>query len=257
MEASFELIETYIIQLLLFIMHWRFRLAEQKDNLNLQISFQSEGVKLRKWLILSITLTFLISTASAATLNVGPGARYHTIQSAIDAANDGDTIKVASGAYNETIQVTNKQLNIIGQNYPSVNGARLWGGVTGMLYGLAFTKDGVALSDGGHITVRNCKFTNCGIDIWTQTSTDCMIINNKITNGGILLYETYNNSVIGNYISGAEIGLQMGGGATCKSITKNTFEKCQVAAQLETVPTGMTGNTYKNNKINIKLVPPL
>jgi parallel beta-helix repeat protein len=212
-------------------------------------------LKLRKLLILLLTLTFLISTASAATLNVGPRFTYHTIQSAIDAAHDGDTIKVASGIYNETIQITDKQLNITGQNYPSINGARLWGGVTGMLYGLAFTKNGVELSDGGHITIRNCEFTNCGIDIWTQTCTDCMILNNKITNGGILLYETYDNSVIGNYISGAKIGLQMGGGATCKSIAKNTFDKCQVAAQLEKVPIGMTGNSYKNNKINIKIIP--
>lgn len=212
---------------------------------------------MRKLLILLITLTFLISAASAATLNVGSGDTYHTIQSAIDAAHDGDTISVAPGIYNETIQVTNKQLNIIGQHYPSINGARLWGGVTGMLCGLAFTKNGVELSDGGHITIRDCKFTNCGIDIWTQTSTDCIIINNEIKNGGILLYETYDNSIIGNHISGAKIGLQMGGGATCKSITKNTFEKCQVAAQLEQVPTSMIGNIYKNNKINIKLVPTL
>jgi nitrous oxidase accessory protein NosD len=210
---------------------------------------------LRKLLILSITLTFFISTASAATLNVGPEATYNTIQSAIDAAHDGDTINVASGIYNETIQLTNKQLSIIGQNYPSINGARLWGGVTGTLYGLAFTKSGVALSDGGHITIRNCKFNNCGIDIWTQTCTDCMIIDNKITNGGILLYETFDNSITGNYISGAKIGLQMGGGATCKLITKNTFEKCQVAAQLEKVPANMIGNIYKNNKINIKTIP--
>lgn len=211
---------------------------------------------MRKLLILSIALTFLISTASAATLRVGPEGTYHTIQSAIDAAHDGDAIKVASGTYNETIQVTNKHLIITGQNYPSINGARLWGGVTGMLCGLAFTKDGVELSDGGHITIQNCQFTNCGIEIWTQTCTNCKIINNKITNGGILLYETYDHSVTGNYIYGAKIGLQMSGGATCKSITKNTFKKCQVAAQLEKVPSGMIGNTYKNNKINIKIVPP-
>lgn len=210
---------------------------------------------MRKLLILLITLAFLISTASAATLSVGPRAKYNTIQSAIDAAHDGDIIKVAPGIYDETIQITNKQLSIIGKNYPSINGARLWGGVTGTFCGLAFSKSGVELSDGGHITIQNCKFTNCGIDIWTQTCTDCMIINNEIVNGGILLYETFDNIVTGNYISGAKIGLQMGGGATCRSITENTFERCQVAAQLENLPTEMTGNTFKNNDINIKIIP--
>jgi parallel beta-helix repeat protein len=112
----------------------------------------------------------------------------------------------------------------------------------------------VELSDGGHITIQNCEFTNCGIDIWSQTCTKCKILNNKLINGGILLYETYDNTVTGNNIYGAKIGLQMGGGATCKSITKNTFQKCQVAAQLEKVPASMTGNIYKNNKVNIKIV---
>lgn len=209
---------------------------------------------LRKLLILAITLAFLISTASAETLTVGPKASFHTIQSAIDAAHNGDTIKVAPGIYKETIKITDKQLNIIGQDHPSIYGARLWGGVTGTLYGLAFTKSGVELSDGGHITIQNCEFTNCGIDIWSQTCTKCKILNNKLINGGILLYETYDNTVTGNNIYGAKIGLQMGGGATCKSITKNTFQKCQVAAQLEKVPASMTGNIYKNNKVNIKIV---
>ena len=171
-------------------------MVETKDNLNLKFLSSLKVLTLRKLLILLITLTFLISTASARNFK-RRSQRPHIIQSRVQLMQLTMEIqyKVASGIYNETIQVTNKQLSIIGQNYPSINGARLWGGVTGILYGLAFTKNGVALSDGGHITIQNCEFTNCGIDIWTQTCTDCMILDNKLTNGGILLYETYDNSV--------------------------------------------------------------
>jgi pectin methylesterase-like acyl-CoA thioesterase len=43
--------------------------------------------------------------ASAETLNVGQGQAYSTIQSAIDAAKNGDTILVGEGMYNENPQV--------------------------------------------------------------------------------------------------------------------------------------------------------
>lgn len=44
--------------------------------------------------------------AGAATLTVGPGARYSTIQSAINAAGAGDTIDIAGGTYHEAVTIT-------------------------------------------------------------------------------------------------------------------------------------------------------
>jgi nitrous oxidase accessory protein NosD len=199
-------------------------------------------------------LIVVSSTASAATLQVD-AKHYKTIQSAVNAAHSGDTIKVARGIYKENILITDKQLTIIGIGYPVLYGARLFGGVTGMLYGLSFNKNGAELSDGVRITIRNCIFTNCGIDITGQTCTGNVILKNKITKGGIVLSETYDNIIQGNYIYKCKIGLSMGMRATCKSVTKNTFANCQVAAQLEKVPAGMIGNIYTKNKVNIKIVP--
>lgn len=50
---------------------------------------------------------------SAETLRVGGSGNYSTIQSAIDAASENDTILVASGTYVETIQ-TNTKLFLLG-----------------------------------------------------------------------------------------------------------------------------------------------
>lgn len=57
-----------------------------------------------------------IGIANAATLNVGQGQTYPTIQSAIDAAKTGDIISVAEGTYSENLVVKTNGISIIGKN---------------------------------------------------------------------------------------------------------------------------------------------
>ncbi len=58
--------------------------------------------RLRTALLLCL-LSFCALAAKAATLNVGPGQQYTTIQSAINAATNGDTVLVSPGTYYEQI----------------------------------------------------------------------------------------------------------------------------------------------------------
>ncbi|MHB1376515.1 MAG: DUF4214 domain-containing protein [Candidatus Humimicrobiaceae bacterium] len=75
----------------------------------------------KKILIISIAALFLVSMilfispskAYGATLTVGPGETYTTIQTAIDAASAGDTITVKAGTYNEAI-IVNKAITLLG-----------------------------------------------------------------------------------------------------------------------------------------------
>ena len=60
-------------------------------------------------------LIFGTVVAQAATLNVGPGQTYTTIQSAIDAAPaSSDTIQVSLGTYNENLVWDTKNLQLLG-----------------------------------------------------------------------------------------------------------------------------------------------
>ena len=62
---------------------------------------------MKKLLTLTIVLSVLLLAlpAMAATLNVGPGETYATIQDAVDVASDGDVINVQPGTYSGGITV--------------------------------------------------------------------------------------------------------------------------------------------------------
>jgi hypothetical protein len=103
----------------------------------------------------------------AATLEVGPGEAHTTIQSAIDAANPGDTIKIAAGTYTENVVITKSPLTLLGNR--SADDAR--GRVTGVPDPASETvvapPAGSALafsSDAGLVTVSGFSFSSPGTD---------------------------------------------------------------------------------------------
>lgn len=67
-----------------------------------------------------ISLLFLGASAQAATLSVGPGASYSSIQDAVVAAASGDRIEVAPGTYIENVDLAGKDLDVVGTAGPAV-----------------------------------------------------------------------------------------------------------------------------------------
>ncbi len=68
--------------------------------------------------IIIYILAILVNTgfAGAATLNVGKGQAYASIQSAVEAANPGDTVVVNDGIYNENVLIKKNDITLIGKN---------------------------------------------------------------------------------------------------------------------------------------------
>ncbi|WP_292387983.1 NosD domain-containing protein [Methanosarcina sp. UBA5] len=202
-----------------------------------------------------IIFLLLTSLASAATLNVGPKEKYKTIQSAVNVAHNGDTIKVASGTYKETV-IIDKSVNFYGTKYPKVNGFEYFGADSD-INGFSITKDGVSSDYAGGGTIRNNYFYNCNIDLAGSSSSASSVINNQITGGTIILYETMGEIPIkGNIISKSKCGLYIGDMAGASPVTKNTFKNCQYGVYIYTdknpgrIPQ-FSGNKYIKNKVNI------
>lgn len=220
---------------------------------------------MKKILLILLTLTLLSSSAAAATLTVDDsgGKQYKTIQSAVNAAQSGDTIYVYAGTYPETVKIDRPDmlLNFQGEKtstcykYPSVYGFSFWGPASGNINGFNITKTGICYDVIGNNIIRNNYIRGGGVSIGGQTCSNNQIINNQFFGCGISLYESYDNSITGNKIYNAPTGLKLEECATCTTITGNLFSGCSVAVQVPvSVPCCLIGNTYKNNKVNVKIV---
>ncbi|MDP2309792.1 MAG: putative metal-binding motif-containing protein [Pseudomonadota bacterium] len=67
-----------------------------------------------------MTLLLLVSTARAATLDVGPTAAYATINAAVTASTGGDTIRVEAGTYAEDLDLRGRNLTVVSADGPAV-----------------------------------------------------------------------------------------------------------------------------------------
>ncbi|UCE38642.1 MAG: right-handed parallel beta-helix repeat-containing protein [Thermoplasmata archaeon] len=150
--------------------------------------------------IISITMLIvpdenLIPTSSGATIYVPTD--YPTIQEAINAAKDGDTVYVFSGTYNENVLI-NKTINLTGENMEStiINGGG--GGETVYVIadwvnitGFTITNDnpfieGLIINSDYNTIVGN-KFSNIRIGIYIHYSSGNIIMGNIMLENGIYI----------------------------------------------------------------------
>jgi len=103
---------------------------------------------------------------------------YPTIQEAINAANDGDTIYVKSGTYYENV-VVNKSLSLLGENKETT------------------IIDGMGEGDAVHVTANHTLVSNFTM----QNSGDW--------GGGLHLYEIVNSTVYSNNVKHNALGIQL------------------------------------------------
>jgi len=145
------------------------------------------------------TERYTILTTSPATINV-PADRA-TIQAAIDAANDGDTIRVAPGTYVENIDFKGKVITVESSNGPDTT--IIDGNQQGSAVVFTTSEWNTSILRG--FTIRNGRASTHGGGIYLDGASPT-IINNKIVRNqgcyGAGIYAYGSPIIRGNQISG-------------------------------------------------------
>ncbi|MGR3320189.1 MAG: right-handed parallel beta-helix repeat-containing protein [Candidatus Anammoxibacter sp.] len=198
---------------------------------------------------------------TSSTVNV-PG-NFNTIQSAIDAALDGDTILVSPGTYKETIEIIDKDITLKGQNKDStiINGENLDELSTIFASGGNVSISGFTIMNGGFDGVEiidseesmvfdNIIKSSIRTGLFIQNSTVSIIKNIIIDNNsrGIEAQEESNVEIIDNLIEGnSNIGVAIFN-TTClidqNTIGDNGFRGLNIRDSLNI---DVTGNIIEGN----------
>jgi parallel beta-helix repeat protein len=181
-----------------------------------------------KHFILFIGLILLTTGSSAAaTLTVGPGQAFTTIQSAIDAAKNGDTILVNEGTYNENPVIKTNGISILGKNNEKTiieakktsSGIRIDQANNVVISGFTVKNSFGGFADAAGITIYKGNGNNISNLIVTGNSVGISIYqgsNNNIVSGniiesnsgyGIYLYASNDNKIYNNNIKNNKIGV--------------------------------------------------
>jgi len=185
----------------------------------------------------------------AATLTVGPGETYTTIQAAVNAASKGDTIAVKTGMYAEAIVIATNNLTlrsvdgkgraiIVGDgssNCVSVNaglGVKFIGFVIdgGGLYGI-YHEGGQVLDP---VSVTDCTFENCSYGFYAEFS---YMEGTAFTFTG----NTMTDCWIGMYVYGFD-------GATIR-ISDNTATDCDNGLYVEEMSEDVPSDAIVSNNV--------
>ena len=187
----------------------------------------------------------IISDVSAATLEVGAGRTYSTIQAAVNTASCGDTISIYPGTYTENVDIDNRQCSSSSKITISSGGT---GAVivsplsqSSQTFWFHGTTDWWTIDGGNQMTINGgSSIGNSGAFRIANTSggaVDGVEVKNIIFNGnnadyGIITLSGYDRILIegntfqGSYYRGVEgQGIQLTSGASAYRLTvfKNTF----------------------------------
>ncbi|HMT73988.1 MAG TPA: nitrous oxide reductase family maturation protein NosD [Chitinophagaceae bacterium] len=157
-----------------------------------------------RFLLILIFLSFNC-TLQARTITVGAGKTFTSLKKAIEHAIDRDTILLFSGTYKEGSLTITKQIALLGQNNPVLDGEN---------------KYEILLVSGNNITVKGIQFKNSGYssmnDFASVKLVDCSNVrveNNIITNAFFAIHVSNSKNIIirGNNITGLPKAEQLTG----------------------------------------------
>lgn len=195
-----------------------------------------------KYRIIPCILVILLSIgfANAATLNVGQGQTYATIQSAVSAAQTGDVISVGDGTYSENIVVNMNGISIVGQDKEKTiidgkktgsvirieaNSVKVSGFTIQNSGGSGQYDAGITLYRSNNDEIANLIVVNnvVGISIYYSNS-NIVSGNNIMSNSkrGVFIFTSSDNKIYNNNIQGNVFGFY-GDTARTNQIYSNNF----------------------------------
>ena len=209
--------------------------------------------------------------ASAATLNVGQGQAYNTIQSAIDAAKTGDIISVAEGTYSENLIVKTNGISIIGKNkektiidgkktgsvikIEQANNVKVSGFTIQNSGGSGQSDAGISLYGANNNFIANVILvTNVvGISIYSGSNNNVISGNDLKSSGkyGILIFSSSDNKIYNNNIQNNKIGIYCDSARTNHIYSNNLIDNNDQAydnSGLNSWDDGKSGNYWSVNK---------
>jgi parallel beta-helix repeat protein len=207
--------------------------------------------------IFTITAIVVFSSAAARaktiTVDNSGGQQHMTIQDAVNASGDGDTIYVYNGVYRESITI-NKTINLIGESSQGV-----------IIQGEGFVEGIRIIADNANVSNLRVDNFSYGIYIKGQNNTVAHNIVTLAYQYGILLDSASNNTIEDNTITDSDQGIRLEYSAyntvNANSVANNPFGivlyystqnniTSNVAANTAIIITG--DNTVSNNTINGK-----
>ena len=234
---------------------------------------QNKAIK--SLIILMIILSIAPIVASAATTRTvgSSGADYTTIQAAINAATDGDTIYVNVGTYTENVNV-NRRITLQGASagvvnvtaasasdyvfdvtvdYVNISGFKVTGATVAGWAGI-YLGSGV---DHGNISDNNASNNYYGIRL-DSSSNNTLTNNTANSNGyGIFLASSSNNTLTNNTANSNivydGIMLVSSSNNTLTSNTANSNPRCGIRLETSSNNNTLTNNNASNNIYGISL----
>lgn len=185
-----------------------------------------------KLILVIFVYLFCVGTTFADTITICNSCEFKSINEAIDAANDFDTLLVKKGTYKEHNILVNKPLTIIGKNYPVIDG-ELKGevititadnvtidGLFVINVGTSYTEDYAAIrvKRAENFVIQNVVLEKLFFGIYLEKSKNGKVYHNKIigdaveeynSGNGIQLWYSKNVEIEHNFIQHVRDGIYL------------------------------------------------